>query len=225
MSDGELLYENRLCSQADLADFLFEGQPLTSFPAGRLRLENGLDPREGQAANYVLWCRQVFPADIVVRWRFRPIREPGLAMFWFAAAGARGQDLFSPDLAPRTGEYRQYHSGDINAHHLAYFRRKNAVGERSFHTVNLRKSAGFHLVARGADPIPSVIDVLDDFQLELSFIGGRVRFRINDLLILDWQDDGAIGGPPLGGGRIGFRQMAPLIAEYARLTVHAAQTG
>ncbi len=32
--------------------------------------------------------------------------------------------LFDPSLAPRAGEYNQYHHGDINAYHLSYFRRK-----------------------------------------------------------------------------------------------------
>ena len=35
----------------------------------------------------------------------------------------------------------------------------------------------------------------------------------------DWHDDSVIGGPPLAGGRIGLRQMAPLIAEYGNLEV------
>ena len=225
MQPGALLYENPLAGPPDVADWVREGQPVTSFPMGRMRLENGMDPTAGQAANYLFWCPQVFPADIVVRWSFRPFREPGLAMFWFAATGTQGRDLFDPALAPRAGEYRQYHSGEVNAYHLSYFRRKNAKGERDFHTCNLRKSHGFHLVAQGADPIPSVIDVLEDYRLELAFCRGTVRFSINDLPILQWHDDGAIGGPPHGGGRIGVRQMAPLIAEYSNLTVYAAECG
>jgi hypothetical protein len=47
-----------------------------------------------------------------------------------------------------------------------------------------------------------------------------VRFGI-DWLVYDWHDDGAIGGPPLAGGCIGFRQMAPLIAEYGNLEVRS----
>lgn len=36
-----------------------------------------------------------------------------------------------------------------------------------------------------------------------------------------WHDQGAVGGPALLGGKIGFRQMAPLVAEYANLVVRS----
>ncbi|GAB3751036.1 hypothetical protein GCM10028864_26670 [Microlunatus parietis] len=48
---------------------------------------------------------------------------------------------------------------------------------------------------------------------------GRIEFSIDGLVSLRWTDDGTVGGPPLTGGKIGFRQMAPLIAEYANLEV------
>ena len=51
--------------------------------------------------------------------------------------------------------------------------------------------------------------------------GPVIRFAVNDLPLYEWTDDGAAGGPPHGGGYIGFRQMAPLIADYANLTVRA----
>jgi hypothetical protein len=219
---GDLLYDNALASDADLRDWIAEGQPVMSFPQGCLRLENGLDASRGQAANYLLWCPQQFPADIIVSWLFKPIREPGLAMFWLAAAGRNGEDLFDPKLAPRSGEYRQYHGGDINAYHASYFRRKNP-DERRFQTCNLRKSHGFHLVCQGADPLPSVPDVTEPYRIELAKCGPRIRLTIDDLPIFDWTDDGRTYGPLLGGGRIGMRQMAPLIAEYADLKVWAAE--
>jgi len=215
---GEVLYESPLAAPGDLDGWVAEGQPVMSFPQRALRLENGRPAADGQAANYLLWCPQVFPADIAVSWTFRPIAEPGLAMFWFCAAGRNGEDLFDPRLARRSGEYRQYHHGDINAYHASYFRRKNP-DERRFHTCNLRKSFGFHLVCQGADPIPSVADVAESYRIQVVKAGSRIRFSINDLLIYDWTDDGQTHGPVLGGGRIGFRQMAPLIAEYRDLKV------
>lgn len=163
------------------------------------------------------------PGDIVASWSFKPIREPGLAMFWLCAAGRHGEDLFDPALAERTGEYRQYFKGDINAYHVSYFRRKNPEDERRFHTCNMRKSYGFHLVCQGGDPIPSVPDVIDPYRITVAKLGGRVQLKIDDLVVFDWLDDGETYGPVHPGGRIGFRQMAPLIAEYADLKVHAAR--
>jgi integrase len=45
--------------------------------------------------------------------------------------------------------------------------------------------------------------------------------RQGELFALRWEDDGSIGGSALAGGKVGFRQMAPLIGEYANLTVTA----
>ncbi|MBT3292049.1 MAG: DUF1961 family protein, partial [Victivallales bacterium] len=41
--------------------------------------------------------------------------------------------------------------------------------------------------------------------------------------LFEWHDNGEDYGPVLGGGRIGFRQMSPLIAEYANLTVRKVE--
>ncbi len=153
----ELIYENPLAAEADIKDFIMEGEAVITFPLGRMRLENKLSEKEGQKANYVLWCPEEFPSDVLITWDFYPVREPGLCMMFFAARGMGDQDLFDGSLQKRTGEYVQYHHGDINAFHISYFRRKEP-DERSFHTCNLRKSYGFHLTAQGGDPIPDVAD-------------------------------------------------------------------
>jgi len=219
---GDLLYENPLASPKDVEGFRLEGQARTAFPEGRLRLENALDAELGQKANFVYWCPEEFPADIAISWDFWPIREPGLCILFFAARGRGGESVLDSSLAQRTGEYNQYHHGDINAFHISYFRRRWPP-ERAFHTCNLRKSYGFHMVAQGADPIPSVVDADPPYHIDLVKCGARVSFSINDLPILNYVDDGVTHGPLLGGGKIGFRQMAPLIAEYANLQIRAVR--
>ena len=216
---GKLIYENPLSSPQDLQNFTLEGRANITFPEGRLRLENAEDPSAGQRANYVLWCREVFPADLMLEFSFRPLREPGLAMLFFSASGRGGRGLFDPSLAPRTGEYVQYHHGDLDAFHLSFFRRKEP-DERAFHTCNLRKSYGFHLVAQGADPIPDVADADQLYTLTLLKSGPFVRFAVNGLEVLSFEDDGTTFGPRLGGGCIGLRQLAPMIGEYANLKVY-----
>ncbi len=219
---AKVLYENKLNSPECVENFVMEGDGAVSFPQGRMRLESLRDPEEGQKANLVFWCPEDFPADISIEWDFWPIREPGLCIMFFAAKGRNGEDLFDPSLQKRTGEYDLYHHGDINAYHISYFRRRWPE-ERAFHTANLRKSYGFHLVAQGADPIPSVMDADAPYHIKIVKFSGRISFYINELLIFDWQDDGKTFGPVLGGGKIGFRQMAPLIGEYANLKVTALE--
>ena len=216
---GNLIYENALSCAGDLREFTLEGKALASFPHSRLQLENAESAQLGQKANYVLWCKKAFPADMLLEIDFRPLREPGLAMLFFSASGRDGRDLFDPSLSPRTGEYVQYHHGDINAFHLSFFRRKEK-DERSFHTCNLRKSYGFHLVAQGADPIPDADDADGLYTLSLLKQGRDIRFAINGLEVLYFHDDGVQYGPLLQGGCIGLRQLAPMVGEYANLRVY-----
>lgn len=218
--DWQRIYDNPLATASDVEGFRMEGQGVVTFPEGKLRLENGMDPEAGQAANFVFWCPEDFPADVAVSWEFSPLREPGLAILFLAARGAAGKDLFDPSLTPRTGIYDQYHHGEMDAFHISYFRRKWPE-ERQFHTCNLRKSYGFHLVAQGADPIPGVEDVTEPYRMLAVKQGSAISFYINELPVFSWQDDGETYGPLLGGGRIGFRQMAPLLAEYSNLQVYA----
>ena len=217
---SKLIYSNPLSSESDVKDFILEGSADISFVEGKMRMANILSPEEGQKANYVLWCPEVFPADVEISWSFRPIKEPGLAMMFFSAMGRNGKPITDPSLAERTGEYPLYHHGDINAFHVSYFRRKEK-DEREFHTCNLRKSYGFYLVAQGGDPIPDAVDAAPSYRIKIRKEGADVRFSINDLELFAFHDDGKTYGPLLTGGSIGFRQLAPMIGEYSDLEVCA----
>ena len=214
----KLIYENPLSCEEDVKGFVLEGSAKITFPEGKMRMENAISAEAGQKANYVYWCDVVFPDNIKITWDFKPIKELGLAILFFAAKGRNGEDLFDPALQKRTGEYPLYHHGDINAFHVSYFRRKEA-DERAFHTCNLRKSYGFHLVTQGADPIPDAAECLEPYHMTVIKRQDKVEFLINDLPIFTFEDNGETYGPLLSGGRIGFRQLAPMIAEYSDLKV------
>nr|WP_217509516.1 DUF1961 family protein [Pseudarthrobacter sp. C4D7] len=210
------MYRNPLAVPGDVAGWVAEGPLGLGTHPGGLELSGTLDDQaHGDHAHWTFWCPEEFPDGIRISWEFLPLAEPGLAMLFFAATGHGGQDLFSPALTTRTGNYRQYHSGDIDALHVSYFRHKYP-SERAFRTCNLRKSAGFELVAQGADPLPPAEDATDSYRLEVVKDGPLVAFSINGLLLFEWRDS---SDRVLGGGRIGFRQMAPLRAAYRNLMV------
>ena len=217
---GKLLYENALACHDDIQGFRLEGDACITFPRGYMRMENAYErtKEKGLHANFILWCPRDFPDKIAVSWRFRPLTDAGLAMIWIAAKGRNNEDLFDPELAPRNGDYGQYHHGDINALHASYYRRNPT--EIGFRTCNLRKSYGFHLVCQGGDPLPDAKYATQPYRIQVIKYGPHLRFSMNDVALFHWVDDGHSYGPALSGGTIGFRQMAGLIAEYADLEVH-----
>ncbi|MDO5396770.1 MAG: DUF1961 family protein [bacterium] len=217
--EKKLIYDNPLACAEDVKDFVMEGSAEVYFENRKMRMKNALDAGMGQKSNFVYWCDKDFPSDIMIEWDFRPIEEPGLCIMFFSAKGCNGEELFDKSLAHRDGQYNLYHSGDINAYHISYFRRR-WEDERAFHTCNLRKSKGFYLTAQGADPIPNCEDSSESYHLRITKFNGLIEFAVNDLTVFSWQDDGIEYGGVLGGGKIGLRQMAPLIGEYSNLKVY-----
>ncbi|MDZ4044278.1 MAG: DUF1961 family protein [Rhodoglobus sp.] len=208
------MYRNPLQSLRDLDGWVAEGPFLASPAEGALEFSSsgGLDD------HWVTWCPEVFGDRVRVAWDFSPTEEPGLAMVFFAAEAVDGGGIFDAGVRPRAGAYPQYHSSDIRTLHISYFRRRWA-DERAFHTCNLRKSPGFHLVTQGADPLPGVADSGGAFyRVELVKDRGRVEFSIDGLTLFTWSDDESTG-PRARGGRVGFRQMAPLRARYRNLEI------
>lgn len=210
----KLLYRNPLNSTSDIATWVPEGPVAIKAVDGVLELAGG-----GALEDYfVFWVPEVFPDRIRITWEFSPVTEPGLAMFFFGAASVAGGGIFDEGLKPRNGSYPQYHSSDIRTLHASYFRRRWPE-ERAFHLANLRKSPGFHLVSQGADPLPPVVDAKGAFY-RITVIKDKrdVQFLINDLPVFSFRDDKSTG-PVVREGRIGFRQMAPLVARYRNLEV------
>ena len=213
-----LIYQNPLAKESDTAKFILEGSANIDFPNNKLRLSSVLDPALGQAANYVYWCDELFPSDVLIEWDFMPLSETGLCIMFFSAQNQNGGSVF--DAAPRNGKYDQYHSGDINAFHVSYYRLIpiHRDGEK-LRTCNLRKSKGFFMAAQGGDPIPDLALCKEPFRISIIKHGPLVAFYVDAILSFSFYDDGIKYGPLLGGGSIGFRQMSPMVGEYANLKV------
>lgn len=206
-------YSNPLLNLTDLDGWTAEGPHVARETAEGLEFSGGGD----DDAHWVVWCPEVFGDRIRITWEFSPRSEPGLAMLFFGATSITGGGIFDDELAGRSGVYAQYHSSDIRTLHASYFRRRYP-SERAFHLANLRKAPGAHLVAQGADPLPSIDDAEGFYRVEVVKDGAQVTMLINDLQLWTWQDDEA-DGPRIRSGRIGFRQMSPLVACYRNLVV------
>lgn len=81
--EAKLIYDNRLNPEECIKDYKLEGKTKISFENNRLRLENELSEVLEQKANYVLWTDKIFDENIIITWKFYPIKEPDLAMMFF----------------------------------------------------------------------------------------------------------------------------------------------
>lgn len=199
-----------------LKDWRLEGGKRMSIENAKLVLES--EPSGEQPAatdnHLVCWLVKEMPADFLLEFAVRPQqRKQGLNIVFFNTRGIHGQDIFSPSLKPRTGVFAQYHSSDLNSYHISYW----AAGRG---TANVRKNAGFHLVATGKDlvePAPA-----DSFQtVRLYKRGGAIRLMVDNIIAVAFDDDGKTYGPVwTHSGWIGLRQMGHTIrCEYDELKI------
>jgi hypothetical protein len=151
----------------------------------------------------------------VAQWEVQPLDPDGLCIVFFSAAGIHGEDIFEPHLAKREGIFTQYTHGDINCYHISYY--ANTPPNPGRITSNLRKNSGFLLVSNGPPGIlPGSRDV---HHVQLLKDGSRIVLTVNQHVIIDCIDDGKSGGPVLGSGKIGLRQMQWMNARYRNFRV------
>lgn len=210
------VYATTFDNEAALADWKLEGGQRMSIASGRLVLESRPGGEKPRATDndLVCWLAKEMPADFLLEFKVRPQdRKHGLNIIFFNARGIHGESIFDPKLKPRSGIFAQYHSGDLNNYHISYW-----AGERG--TANVRKNAGFHLVATGKDlvsPAPA-----DSFQtIRLYKRGSTIQLMVNDVIAVAFDDDGKTHGPVwTHPGWIGLRQMAHTThCEYDDLQV------
>ena len=189
------VYQTTFDDPAELKNWKLEGGKRMSIENGKLVLESA-----SKNDHLVCWLKTEAPADFLLEFTVRPAhRDNGLNIAFFSARGINGESVFDPKLKPRTGIYSQYNRGDLNAYHVSYWK-------GSDNTPNLRKSAGFHLVAQGKNLVKSAPG--DSFQtIRVYKRGGKIRLMVDDVVALAWDDDGKSYGPELGAGWIALRQM------------------
>jgi len=198
---GKLIYENTFNDAGALAGWRMEGPGLAKIDQGQLWMHTTLTGEEKGRGNIVYWCPNDFPESFICEWDFTPTKLGGLCIVFFCAKGREGQDLFDPKLKPRSGNFAQYIKGDIDCYHISYFRNSSFLYPRT----NMRKNHGFFLVEVGADFIPVKPGVTS--KITLIKQKDHIRFLTNDIIALDFLDDGKTFGPVLGSGKIGLRQM------------------
>ncbi len=166
---------------------------------GTIQAHDGKLALKDSGAGVVLWIRQDFPPDVRVQFDLSFSNNRGICVFFIAARGGKGEDILSDQLK-RNGSYNEYTRGIINCYGFSLHR----FFPNGMHNpgANIRKNSGFHQVLHvEKDPIT---ESKRTYRVRIEKVGGHLRLWVDSDLIHDWLDDGA-HGPPLGGGKIGFR--------------------
>lgn len=216
---GKLLYANPLDSQDDVANWRMEGPGKVSFDDGVMLMQS--QRPDGPRGHVVFWIDRDFPKNFVARWQVQPVDAEGLCIVFFAATGHEGKDLFDPSLPERKGLFPRYVKGQINCYHISYY--ANAPDAPGRITVNMRKNAGFYLVANGPPGIKP--GSADWHEVTLVKNKGHVELAIDGQKVIDFFDNGQTYGPVLGSGKIGLRQMQWTRMRYRNLRIYAMDTG
>ena len=219
---GKLLYSQRLNNKTDVRKWIMEGPGKITYRDNAMKLQTQPKGTFAGPGHFVFWCPMTFPNRFIADWQFKPVKKTGLAIIFFAARGADGEDIFNPRLPPRDGIFSQYTHGAIVSYHFSYFANL-PLFQAGRPSSNLRKNNRFYLTAVG--PV-AVAPGTGTFQkLRIIKDGRHIQLLVNGKVALDWTDNQPRRfGKPYGRGKIGFRQMAGTVGEYRDFHVWALKS-
>ncbi|MBI5685741.1 MAG: DUF1961 family protein [Verrucomicrobia bacterium] len=214
VKEAELFTDGKRARKPEGTDWVLEGKASARVENGRLFLKN-------DAGHLVFWNTREFPADLLIEFGVSPAdSNKGLNIVFFAAKGRDGGSIFDLSQPMRDGEFKTYHSGEINNYHTSYWAITSGGEARG--TSHIRKNHGFHLVAMGRDFIagqgagPHCIRVLK--------LGNQITVEANGKIEVRWEDDGKTFGPVLKEGYVSLRQMSHTgECSYTHFKVWAAR--
>jgi hypothetical protein len=214
---GRLLLDAPLASRDDVQDWVLEGPAEVTFADGWMRMRSTRpDATSGENGHFVFWCPTDFPGSFVAEWEIQLVEDFGLCIFFFAAKGAGGEDIFDPRLPDRDGTFVHYTRGAIDSYHISYY--ANTPGTPGRISSNLRKNNKFYLMASGPVAIAAGSDSIHKMRLIKD--GGHIQLQADGRVSIDFIDPGSARyGSVYGSGKMGLRQMQWTKARYRNLRV------
>ena len=214
---GRVLVELGLGTPEDVKDWVMEGPGKVTFDDGWIEMRSTRpDAGRGENGHIVFWCPRDFPESFVAEWDVQILEDAGLTIFFFAAKGENGEDVFDPALPKRDGTFTHYIRGAVNSYHISYYASTPGYPGRA--TANLRKNNQFYLAASGPVAIPGNDKELHRVRLVKD--GPRIQFQTDGKVVIDFTDPGTDRyGPVYGAGKMAFRQMQWTVARYRNFRV------
>lgn len=174
--------------------WFLEGTGQATIEDGTLQLSESPD-----GVGAVLWLKQDWPEAFHLALDVAFNNNKGIGVIFFAAKGSDGSDALMPET-PRTGAYDEYIRGVLDSYSLSFHRYwpdgRNNPGS------NLRRNSGFHLIHQCL-PDPC-LQAGQTYHIEIIKLGASIKVLVNGEVTHEGRDNGD-WGPPLQGGKIGFR--------------------
>jgi len=152
----------------------------------------------------VVWNKNRFPSDMLFEFTINHRgSDIGLTLVFFAAEGLQGENVFSLDLPPRNGVYRNYNKGQLKNYTVSYWSRnkKPTLVERGEQYTNrMRKNPGANKLSTEYSRTDKCNDC--DYRVRILKVGAYLAVEINGVVVNQVTDS-----DPLGGGYIGLRNM------------------
>lgn len=216
---GRLLYSSKMDDKSALKNWVLEGPAEINFENNSMIMRSKIpNPPDLSTGHFNYWCPVEFPENFILEWEYKPLGERGVCHLFFAAKGKNGEDLFDSTLPERDGHYPQYHSGAINNYYVIYFSNMLYFRTSNMATSWLIKSNKLASLVHGK--IAVVPGEKRYHKMCLIKEGGHIQLLTDGRVCLNFTDPGGERwGQVYGDGKIGFRQMARVVAAYRNFSV------
>ena len=192
-------HNQRIAAPPPGVDWVLEGGGKAWTEKGRCHVKSD--------RHQVLWNTREFPRNFMIEFGIAPgDSKVGLTIIFFATRNVRGGAPWERWMQSRDGDFRTYHSGELNGYHLSYWACNPFDGGILRRTTNLRKNSAFLMPCAGTDRIGGMGP--GPHRVRLLKVGPKIRLETNGRLSLAFDDDGKTYGPVWDRpGWIGLRQM------------------
>ncbi|MEO1236366.1 MAG: DUF1961 family protein [Planctomycetota bacterium] len=181
-------------------------------PDTQFRSREGIETGQGY-----LWTEDFFRGELYLEYEFMPLKEQGLLLLCFQAAGIQGNDFMADEPRRIDGTMRTVFGDHVRNYHLEYFREMDDAEHRRA-SVGLFKQPW--LMPMGYRCLPDRLAQNQWHKLQIRQDGTRLRIALGGKLVIDAQDSAhATCGPILRQGHVGLRCMWKTHVRYRDLKV------
>lgn len=158
------------------------------------------------------FCVKDFPDHIAVEYEIKLLTKKGLVLSFVAIKGAKGEDMFDPEMPKREGIFNDYvRNPRLRSYHVSISR----YGDKGVHTgvSNFRRNPGLEMMAQGPDLCK---EIGKWYRVRLVKDGAHLQLGVNGKLAVEFTDPLTLETPVPDAGKVGFRAIGAEVRALIR---------